>query len=110
MFRLKERWNMLIAGVDAGRSETKVVTDTQKFKLPSKILPFYEHGGEDVLKDENDMGVELVEAGSFEGQKWSVGEGTEFTEFGGESQRTEQERVRGIFRFFACTAFNGFGR
>lgn|SRR5690606_7450814 len=109
MFRLKERWNMLIAGVDAGRSETKVVTDTQKFKFPSKILPFYEHGGEDVLKDENDMVVELLEPGSFEGQKWFVGEVTEFTEFGVESQRTEQEKATEHFKIFTLTALYRLG-
>ena len=100
---------MLIAGVDAGRSETKVITDTQKFSFPSKILPFYEHGGEEVLKDENDMVIEVLEPGQQEGPKWFVGEVTEYVEFGVESQRTDQEKATDHFKIFVLTALYRLG-
>lgn len=100
---------MLVAGIDAGRSATKVVTESQKFSFPSRIVPFYEHGGEDVLKDDNDMVIELLEPGAQEGEKFFVGEVTEFVEFGMNTQRTEQEKATKQARAFTLSALYRLG-
>ncbi|MFC4075247.1 ParM/StbA family protein [Salinithrix halophila] len=100
---------MLVAGIDAGRSRTKVVTEGKKFAFPSQIVPFYEHGGEDVLKDENDMVIELLEPGAQEGEKFFVGEVTEFVQFGMDTQRTEQEKATMQARAFTLSALYRLG-
>jgi hypothetical protein len=50
---------MFIAGIDAGRSYTKYKFEGGQGFFPSKIVPFYDHGGESPLKEPHDFIMEV---------------------------------------------------
>lgn len=101
---------MFIAGIDAGRSFTKYKYEGGQGIFPSKIVPFYDHGGESPLKEAHDMIMEVRSEGETESQKYFVGEITEFVEYGGaQVQRLEQDKATIPFKMFVLNALYRMG-
>lgn len=102
----------LAVGVDAGRSWTKAMYELngekRQFTFPSRLVPYYDHGGDDVLKDPNDMIMEVFEEGQ-PSKKYFVGEVTEFVNFGTDGQLKDQDKDTDAFKMFVLNALYRVG-
>lgn len=101
---LNRKKDLFVAGIDAGRDSTKVISEEQRFNFPSRVVPYYETGGEGILQRKNHYAVEVLSGGESKG-KYYVGEIHRWAEQpGSDSQKMDQNKATDYFRTFVLTA------
>ncbi|MCS1352817.1 ParM/StbA family protein [Mechercharimyces sp. CAU 1602] len=107
--------NWEVVGLDIGRSQPKGVKmseygQLETYSFPSWISSYYESQGEDPLKSDDDLVVELLENGENNGPKFFVGEVNEFAaKRGTDYKRLSEEKATKHNLIFALTMLYRMG-